>query len=114
MAPRDNDRRTGDDRRAEPALPNAWLFQELSSLRELVTDQHTRLRTDMANGFASMRTDFRIHERLNDAVELRVHDLEYRERTAAATITKRNVSASAVVSMIVGPLMAWLFKRFGG
>src|ERR1019366_2278288 len=56
--------------------------------------------TAMMDGFKSITVAMENHAEEDRAVALRVHDLEEREKTAAATVTKRNMMASGGISLI--------------
>ncbi len=74
-------------------------------------DRNTAAMTD---GFNSIRNAMDRHAEDDRAVERRVHDIEEREKVAQATVTKRNMVASGVVSAIIGPLSAWIFGKLHG
>lgn len=74
-------------------------------------DRNTQAMTD---GFNSIRAAMDAHAVDDRLVERRVHDIEEREKVATATVTKRNVAASGVVAVIMGPLAAWMIRKIFG
>lgn len=110
------DRRAGDRRQDLPVgMPGGvWLFNELNALRTLITEQHGRIRTDMAEGFAGIVDQLHAHEAVDQAVAIRVALLEDREKRAVADATKRTLTTSSLVAAVVGPAAAMLWKKFFG
>ncbi len=65
----------------------------------------------MNDGFRQMHVKIDLHEDEDRKVERRVHDLEQ----AAGVITKRHLTFTGMISMVLGPFSTWLFKKlFGG
>lgn len=76
---------------------SAILLSQIENLRELVTEQHGRLRSDMSAGFADVRTAFSAHEKEDRAVEKRVTTIEI-ERQAEE---KQSMKRASWVSLIM-------------
>lgn len=114
------ERRAGVDRRQDVLSPSempggVWLFNELTALRTLITDQHGRVRADMAAGFAKVSDEFRAHELLDQTRDTRVTLLEDRAAQSKADAAKRTLAMSTLVAAVVGPAAAAAWKRlFGG
>ena len=96
------------------SLPYSWLTQRLDSIERRMTDHNAAMRADMNTGFRDLSNQFREHETEDRGVERRVHDIEEREKTAAATVTKRNMMASGGIAAILGPASAYIFKKWLG
>ena len=124
----EQDRRSGEDRRqADPdgsgthALAGAsqmpggvWLYQELTALRTLITDQHSRVRSDVAAGFAKVAEQLRDHEAEDREVAIRVALLEDREARAKAEASRRGALIGGAVAAVVGPTAAAIWRKLTG
>lgn len=100
-------------------LTRAEVWRLFESYNERWRDSHERMRNAldrntqaMADGFEKMHSAFEEHEDADRLVERRVYDMEQREKTDKATIAKRHLAASGMMSVILGPLAAWFFRKF--
>lgn len=111
-----DDRRSGQDRREDdgPLSSGVLLLRAIESLEARMVKHNEAMRADMNANFGQLRADFRAHEDEDRREWLRIHDLEQREQTSRDTITKRNLIGSGIVSAIVGPGAAFLFKKWFG
>ena len=106
-----------DDKPGSDGLTRSEMYKWLETYDKKWADGHDRMRNaldrntaSMTDGFNSIRLAMDVHAADDRAVELRVHDLESREKMAAASMTKRNMAASGLVSLIIGPAAAWAFR----
>lgn len=110
-----------DDRPGSDGLTRAEVWKLLDAYQQQwkerfdrhanALDRNTQAMTD---GFNSIRAAMDTHAEDDRKVERRVHDIEEREKVAVATVTKRNMTASGVVAVVVGPLAAWAIRKLFG
>ena len=113
MTPNDNH----TDKPGSDGLTRSEMYKWLENYDRKWADGHERMRNalnrntaSMTDGFNSIRVAMDVHAADDRAVELRVHDLEQREKAAATMMTKRNLIAASFISFIIGPAAAWLFR----
>ena len=106
-----------DDKPGSDGLTRAEMYKWLETYDRRWAEGHERMRNSldrntqaMNDGFNSIRVEINVHSADDRIVERRVHDLEEREKVATATVTKRNLAASAIMSLVIGPAAAWLFR----
>lgn len=95
-------------------LTRQEVWKLLDTYNQQWRDGHERMRNAMdrntqamTDGFNGLRTLLATHEEADRKVERRVDHLEIQEDAR----TKRYMTMSGIVSLIVGPASAWLFKK---
>lgn len=106
-----------DDRPGSDGLTRSEMYRWLETYDKKWAEGHERMRNaldrntaSMTDGFNSIRIAMDLHATDDRAVERRVHDIEEREKVTASTVTKRNIIASSITSLIIGPAAAWFFR----
>lgn len=89
-----------------------WLFNELGSMRQQMTDQHQRLRADMMAEFDKIRAMFAAHEREDRVTQQRVTVIEVERemeaKQAAKVGTLAGVVGAAGLTAVVEAVKHWL------
>ena len=97
-----------------PTTDHGWIYEALQSLRNDMTQQHTRLREDVNRGFDAMRVTMEAqNDRMNDHSE-RLVVIETERRGEAALAVKRGTWAGILASAgLTGAIAAvkWLASK---
>ena len=91
-----------------PPVPPSWVIALVSDLREEMTGQHSRLRTDMSEGFDKIadRIDRKFDEFAREQAGLRsrLDRIEAKQEAERGVV----VMVTTAISLLIGALGLWL------
>lgn len=95
-------------------LPNAWLFQRLNDMEQLLREQHGRLRSDMAAGFDTVRKEMHEQQKFGDETRERVVIIETERRTEKDEVRRRSAWYGLAASVLINSIVEVIRRAVGG
>lgn len=90
-------------------LPEDWLYNELSQLRNEMREQHQRLRSDFSAMIEGLRRDQQDHQEFDDETRRRVDKIQTERDVEERQMVKRSSWIALIVS--AGLMAAWEIVR---
>lgn len=91
-----------------PSVPPSWVISLVSDLREEMTGQHARLRTDMSEGFDKVAD--RIDRKFDEFTKIQAELRSRVDRMEARQEAERNFVfvIATVISLLIGAIGLWV------